>query len=93
MTGLVWVRLIDGRLWHIDQAQLTTVCGAGIRTDEPKQPELLDETLPVGAWVCARCVRELGRRATQAHRLALTDPRRTTTSTLTDDEETPDDLP
>ena len=24
MTGLVWVRLVDGRLWHIDESRLET---------------------------------------------------------------------
>lgn len=76
MVGLVWVRLIDGRLWHIDEAWEATVCGATIRVEEPKQPELIDEQPPRGAWVCRRCVAELRRRADQAHRAALADPRR-----------------
>ena len=85
MSRLTWVRLIDGRLWHVDQAQLITVCGAPIRTDEPKQPEMLEELLPVGAWVCSRCVRELRRQADQAMRMALRDPRRQIADDLTSD--------
>ena len=76
MTGLVWVRLVDGRLWHIDESRLETVCGAAIRTEEPKQPELIDEHTPRGAWICTRCVAELRRRADQAHWIARADPRR-----------------
>lgn len=88
MTGLVWVRLVDGRLWHIDEHTLATMCGAAIRADEPRQPELIDEQPPRGAWICTRCVAELRRRADQAHRVALTDPRRHTRPDTTITEET-----
>lgn len=77
MTGLVWVRLIDGRLWHVLDPG-TTVCDLVIRSSGDKHPECAPERVPANAWVCHRCVRTLHRRAELAASQYRADPRHET---------------
>ena len=71
-----FVRLIDGRLWHVTGSADHTMCGALVRREDAKLPELVKEHVPSGAWVCDRCVLELLRRGQVALQAAKADPRR-----------------
>ena len=80
MTGeplLVWVRLFDGRLWHIEEhTGLWTACGRRIDTDPDRMTETLPGGPPGNGWVCDRCVRRLADQAHAARQAWLHDPRR-----------------
>lgn len=75
---LVWVRLVDGRLWHVEEhVGLWTGCGRLIRRTENDQlPETLADAPPANGWVCDRCVRRLAEQAAAARQAWLQDPRR-----------------
>lgn len=66
-----FVRLVDGRLWHVRLGSWATVCGriidAPIVDADARFPEELQGVVPTGAWVCTRC------RATLADWLAAVD--------------------
>ncbi len=61
----IFVRLVEGRLWHLQDGQLLTACGRQVEGD--RQPERLVGAVPSGAWVCLRC------RATRADWLHAVD--------------------
>jgi hypothetical protein len=75
---LTWVRLVDGRLWHVaDQpAPEETACGRRAGGDGDRFPELLDDAPPTNGWVCDRCVRAIAEQAAAARQAWLQDPRR-----------------
>lgn len=54
-----FVRLPEGRLWHVSDGAWATACGrivdAPIVGDDDKEPETLEGHVPAGAWVCRRC--------------------------------------
>lgn len=55
---LIFVRLVDGRLWHVAAAVMgDTACGRYVEwaTPDDREPETLDGHVPAGAWVCRRC--------------------------------------
>ena len=72
MPDLVWIRLHDGRLWHVDG-----MCGvaSGATRDAARAPEITN-TPPTNGWVCDRCVRHLHDLAAAARAVWLQDPRR-----------------
>lgn len=75
--SVVFVRLFDGRLWHVVEALGHTACGRDLEWDDVKHAkEVLEGRVPDGAWVCARCVRELSVRACLARQALRNDPRR-----------------
>lgn len=76
MADLMWVRLIDGRLWHVADGPGLAVCGVEVREVDDKVAERLPVVVPSGAWVCGRCVRELEDRARLARAALRGDPRR-----------------
>lgn len=80
--SITFVRMIDGRLWHVaaDLLSWKTVCGRetfafGSYAGGPV-PEQLAGHVPDGAWVCERCVKELACDAITARRMLRNDPRR-----------------
>lgn len=74
---LTWIRLVDGRLWHIaTDNPVATRCG---REAAPAGTTLLPERAPAppaNGWVCDRCVRRQAEQAAAARQAWLTDPRR-----------------
>lgn len=88
---LVWVRLFDGRLWHVEEhVGLWTGCGRRIRTGDGGQlPETLGDTPPAGGWICDRCVRRLAEQAAAARQAWLLDPRRRPGDELPADADSP----
>ena len=80
MPDLVWIRLYDGRLWHltgIDNAgrPVTTLCGKNVDQTDPRAPEMTSVP-PINGWVCDRCVRHIHAQAANARAVWLQDPRR-----------------
>ncbi len=74
---LTWVRLVDGRLWHVaTDVPIATRCG---REAVPVGATLMPEQAPsppANGWVCERCVRALAEQAAAARQAWLQDPRR-----------------
>ena len=57
MTGPEFVRLPEGRLWHVTIGY-RTACDRDIETvavAHTRSPERLDGIVPTGAWMCRRC--------------------------------------
>lgn len=75
---ITWVRLFDGRLWHVaDQpAPESTLCGRNVTSQDDRYPEVLDDAPPANGWTCDRCVRHLHEMAAAARQAWLQDPRR-----------------
>ena len=55
MSGPTFVRLMDGRLWHVSATKGRTMCDRVAYAEDAKVPELLQGHVPAGAWVCTRC--------------------------------------
>lgn len=80
MPDLVWIRLHDGRLWHLtgtDHAgrPVTSLCGKRVDQAAARAPEMTSVP-PTNGWVCDRCVRHLHDQAANARAVWLQDPRR-----------------
>lgn len=90
---LTWVRLHDGRLWHLDTGLFTTECSRSIDPGDPdyRTPEYLNDAPPTNGWVCDRCVRAIAEQAAAARQSWLQDPRRRPGDQLPDP--TPDSPP
>lgn len=74
---LVWVRLFDGRLWHVEEhVGVWTACGRRVDTDPGRLSETTPDGPPANGWVCDRCVRRLAEQAAAARQAWLQDPRR-----------------
>ena len=69
-----WIRLFDGRLWHVATDAGMTRCGMET-TRQGRLPEITIHP-PINGWVCDRCVRRLHEQAAAARQAWLTDPRR-----------------
>lgn len=75
---ITWVRLFDGRLWHVADAPDPewTLCDRRVVAEDDRLPELADNAPPTNGWVCDRCVRRLHEQAAAARQAWLQDPRR-----------------
>ena len=74
---ITWVRMFDGRLWHILGQHPRTVCGwRAVDPDPARAPEYLEDEVPANAWVCTRCVEQVHEMAAAARQAWLADPRR-----------------
>lgn len=75
---LTWVRLFDGRLWHVLGQHPRTLCDMVAVDGNPERtPEYTEDAVPANAWVCTRCVEHLHEMAAAARQAWLHDPRRT----------------
>ena len=73
---LTWVRLVDGRLWHVATDVPISRCGMeAVPVGATKLPERTTVP-PTNGWVCDRCVRRLHEQAAAARQAWLQDPRR-----------------
>ncbi len=74
---VIWVRMFDGRLWHVLGQHPRTVCGWVAVDENPERaPEYLEDEVPGNAWICTRCVEALHDMAAAARQAWLADPRR-----------------
>lgn len=74
---LIWVRMFDGRLWHILGQHPRTVCGwVAVDPNPDRAPEYLEDEVPGNAWICTRCVERIHEMAAGARQAWLADPRR-----------------
>ena len=83
MNQLAWVRLFDGRLWHM-ATDFQTWCGRDARVSDLSRPtEFLPDGPPANGWVCEKCVHAAHQAAELARQAWLQDPRhRTATGQL-----------
>lgn len=75
---LIFVRLPEGRLWHVEGAAAVTMCGRPlVVADLPggRVCEQLDAHVPTGAWVCRRCRDELAEQLRAVDVALAADPR------------------
>lgn len=73
---ITWVRLFDGRLWHITERPDATWCGKSLDAADARRPERIDGCPPGNGWVCDRCVRAVHEVASIAAAVWRGDPRR-----------------
>lgn len=82
---VVFVRLPEGRLWHVQDAaggmgcasDETTMCGRDVTWAEGgREPETLEGHTPAGAWVCRPCRDALAALLAVVDLAVRADPRR-----------------
>lgn len=77
--SLAFVRLPEGRLWHVEGARRLTACGRPVVSGDPgdgRVCEVLDGHVPSGAWVCGRCRDDLAAQLAAVDMAMAADPRR-----------------
>jgi len=77
--SLAFVRLPEGRLWHVEGARRLTACGRPVVSGDPgdgRVCEVLEGHVPSGAWVCPRCRDDLAAQLAAVDMAMAADPRR-----------------
>ena len=77
--SLAFVRLPEGRLWHVEGARRLTACGRPVALADPgdgRVCEVLEGHVPSGAWACPRCRDDLAAQLDAVDMAMRADPRR-----------------